>query len=111
MQKKEQKARASSPLQELKQKVNELSTVYEKLSVGYDWLKSFHRNVFTYLALLAGFVWFLLGRIETRLDSRIDKMEANTKQDIQEIRQLLIQLIQKQTPPPAPASGKQTGIQ
>ncbi len=109
MQKKEQKARASSPLQELKQKVNELSTVYEKLSVGYDWLKWSHRNLMTMAAIVLsvmgiGFAVLFFAIRDTKQD--IAELKSSTKQDIQEIRQLLIQLIQKQTPSSVPDSGK-----
>ncbi len=76
---------ALTPMQELRQDVRELKT-------GYDWLKAFHRNVLTYLALLAGFVWFLLSRLESRLDSRIDKLDSR----IDRIEAKLDLLIQKQ---------------
>ncbi len=92
MQKKETKAKPSSG-QDIKDKVF-------ALSIGYDWIRFFCKNIFTFLALFTGLVFFLFARIE----SRIDKMEASTKQDIQklevdikEIRTLLLQLIQKQT--------------
>ncbi len=97
----------------------------EKLELGFDWLKwnlaIGFPVLFAGLIGLASLVFFLYTRIDSRidrlevntrqdmqkLDSRIDKMESGTKQDIQrletntsqdikEIRQLLIQLIQKQ---------------
>ncbi len=58
----------------------------EKLESGYEWLKAFHRNALTYLALLAGLVFFLFTRMESRMDkidSRIDKLESGI-QEIQE---------------------------
>ncbi len=67
------------------------------LESGFDWLKFLGQSIFAFLALFAGFVFFLFTRIDSRidkLDSRIDKMETNTSQDIKEIRTLLMQLIQ-----------------
>ncbi len=61
------------------------------LESGFDWLKFLGQSIFAFLALFAGFVFFLF----TRIDSRIDKMEANTSQDIQRLESNTRQDMQK----------------
>ncbi len=57
----------------------------EKLELGFDWLKwnlaIGFPVLFAGLIGLASLVFFLF----TRIDSRIDKMESGTKQDIQRL--------------------------
>ncbi len=96
-------------MQGIRDKVLILSSDYDSikwnLAIGFPVL-------FAGLIGLASLVFFLYARIDSRidrmesntrqdiqkLDSRIDKLESNTSQDIKEIRTLLIQLIQNTGP-------------
>ncbi len=75
----ETKEQGFTPLQSVQIKI-------DQLSIGFDWLKFLGKSIFPFLALFAGFVFFLFTRLESRLESRIDRIES--KLDL---------LIQKQT--------------
>ncbi len=100
MQKKDTKAKPSSG-QDIKDKVLVLES-------GHNWLKWSHRNLMTLATIVLsvmGIGFAIMGVCFAVIFFTI----RDTKQDIKEIRTLLLELIQKQTPPPAPASDRQAG--